>query len=248
MGMEKTDALVIRITDFSETSRVVTLFTREFGRVSALAKGGRRLRGPFDSALDLLATCRIVFLRKSSASLDLLTEAQLVRRFQPHGKDLGPYYGGYYVAELLQGLTEEYDPHPQLYVAAERTLQLLTESEHSARTLLRFQLVLLREIGQMPCVETCTECEQPIASGQSVAYWLFSGGLICANCHRDEPRGYAVQLGTLAVMQRLAEEEGWSQNRLQISQRQFREIQHVLTHTISRILGRKPKTLRYLPF
>ena len=83
MPAEQATALVLRTVDFSESSLVVTLFTREFGKIGALAKGARRLKGPFESALDLLALCRIVFLRKSSDALDLLTEAKLERRFRP---------------------------------------------------------------------------------------------------------------------------------------------------------------------
>ena len=55
MSSEKASAIVIRAVEFSETSLVVTLFTREFGKLGALAKGARRLKGPFESALDLLA-------------------------------------------------------------------------------------------------------------------------------------------------------------------------------------------------
>ena len=85
MSAEKAQALVLRTVEFSETSLVATVFTREFGKVRGLAKGARRLKGPFDNALDLLAAWRIVFLRKSSDALDLLTEAKLERRFRPPG-------------------------------------------------------------------------------------------------------------------------------------------------------------------
>src|SRR5689334_11493748 len=111
MSAEKAEALVIRVVDFSETSAVVTLFTREFGKVSGLAKGARRLKGPFESALDLLSRVRIVFLRKSSEALDLLTEAKLEQRFRSPGRDLSRLYGAYYVAELLNDLTHDDDPH-----------------------------------------------------------------------------------------------------------------------------------------
>ncbi len=70
MSTEKAVGLVIRVVDFSETSCIVTIFTREFGKVAGLAKGARRLKGPFDSALDLLSQVRLVFLRKSSDALD----------------------------------------------------------------------------------------------------------------------------------------------------------------------------------
>src|SRR5207253_10760688 len=101
MSSEKATALVLRVVEFSETSSVVTLFTREFGKISGLAKGARRPKGPFESALDLLALCRIVFLRKSPGTLDLLTEAKLLKRFRPRAGELFNLYAGYYVAELL---------------------------------------------------------------------------------------------------------------------------------------------------
>ena len=111
MPAEKTLAIVLRLVEFSETSCVTTLFTEEFGKVGALAKGARRPKGPFDSALDLLAVCRIVFIHKSADALDLLTEAKMERRFRAASRDLTRLYAGYYVAELLRSLTDYGDPH-----------------------------------------------------------------------------------------------------------------------------------------
>src|SRR5438309_11363236 len=122
---EKATALVLRTTDWSETSRIATLWTRELGKVRVLAKGGRRLKSNFESSLDLLTVCSIVLIRKSSGSLDLLTEAQVVRRFTRLQSDLGALYAAYYVAELLADWTEENDPHPALFDEALDTLDEL---------------------------------------------------------------------------------------------------------------------------
>ena len=127
MSLEKAQALVLRTTDWSETSRIATLWTREMGKVRVLAKGGRRLKSAFESALDLLTVCDIVLLRKSSGSLDLLTEAQVVRRFPRLRTDLAALHAAYYVAELLSEWTEDYDPHPNLYDEAVATLGELGE-------------------------------------------------------------------------------------------------------------------------
>src|SRR6266481_3480514 len=129
MSAEKAVALVLRTADWSETSRIATLWTREYGKVRALAKGGRRLRSNFESALDLLTVCSIVFLRKSSGSLDLLTEAQVVRRFPRLRAELPALYAGYYLAELLADWTEDYDPHPVLFDEALSTLNDLGAPE-----------------------------------------------------------------------------------------------------------------------
>src|SRR5260370_23982154 len=108
MAGENGLAVVLGTTDWSETSRIATLWTYELGKVRVLAKGGRRLRSAFENALDLLTVCSIVFLRKSSGSLDLLTEAQVITRYPLLRTDLTALYAGYYVAELLSDWTEEY--------------------------------------------------------------------------------------------------------------------------------------------
>src|ERR1700680_3387842 len=112
MASEKAQALVLRTTDWSETSRIATLWTRESGKVRVLAKGGRRLRSNFEVALDLLSVCSIVLLRKTPGGLDLLTEARVDERFPALRSDLPALYAGYYIAELLDIGTEERDPHP----------------------------------------------------------------------------------------------------------------------------------------
>src|SRR5947209_10102223 len=121
------------------------MWTREFGKVRVLAKGGRRLKSNFESALDLLTVCSIVLLRKSSGSLDLLTEARVARRFPQLRADLPALYAGYYIAELLSDWTEDYDPHPNLFDEALDTLQTLG-GPATAWRLARFELVLLREL------------------------------------------------------------------------------------------------------
>ena len=59
MSSEKSDAIVIRQADFSESSRVLTLFTRDFGKISCLAKGVKRLKTAFEGSLDLLSECSV---------------------------------------------------------------------------------------------------------------------------------------------------------------------------------------------
>src|SRR5437899_12927928 len=122
MPSEKAHGLVIRTADWSETSRIATLWTRELGKVRVLAKGGRRFKSNFESALDLLTLCSIVLLRKSSGTLDLLTEAQVVRRFGQLRQNLPALYAAYYLAELLGDGTEDYDPHAALFDEAVKTL------------------------------------------------------------------------------------------------------------------------------
>lgn len=260
MPTEKTEALVIRQADFSESSRVVTFFTRDWGKVSTVAKGGRRLKGPFEAALDLLTVCRIVFIRKSSSSLDLLTEAQLVSRFRPGNRELLRLYGGYYIAELLNSLTEEYDPHPLLFeeaVAAVHRLSGDSGSEKNAvppaLALLRFELVMLREMGQLPAMDVCTYCGTPLTGNGPIVFRVSQGGFACRRCEtakggRYDDQRRRVQSGTLAVLRRLSAASPVVLDRLDVSPQQFGELRRVVTSAVCHVLGRRPKMLRYLQF
>jgi len=247
VSAEKTEAIVIRQTDFSESSRIVRLFTRDFGTVSAIAKGGRRLKGPFDAALDLLARCQIVFLRKSSAGLDILTEAQLLSRFHPGPGRLKSLYAGYYIAELLNQLTEEYDPYPKLYDAAVRTLQQIAEQAAPELPLLRFELVLLRALGHLPEFEECVACGVSLKShSEPMSFWLSQVGILCPRCRKKEYSKNLIHSGTLAVLRRLAQSEDALADRLAVSDQQQQELPPLVTAVISALMGRRPKMARYL--
>jgi DNA repair protein RecO (recombination protein O) len=148
--------------------------------VRALAKGGRRLRSAFESALDLLTVCSIVLIRKSSGSLDLLTEAQVVRRFGQMRSDLTALYAGYYVAELLADWTQENDPHPALFDEAVSALAELGGETIPARVL-RFELVFLAEAGYRPVLERCASCEGTLVPAH-LAFSAAAGGTLCPRC------------------------------------------------------------------
>lgn len=246
MDMEKTDSLVIRLADFSESSRVVTLFTREFGKISVLAKGAKRLKGPFESALDLLSRCQIVFIRKSTSSLDLLTEAKLVHAFRPAGGNLMCLYAGYYIAELLNGLTEDYDPHSHLFDISIDVLGRLESTSEALDEVMKFEATILKEIGQLPDFNTCVVCSESVQSGRRYGFWLSQGGLICGSCSADQYSDSRISAGAVAALRFLANSNRQQLDRLQVSSAQLSEVRQVFTGLVSQMLGRRPKMLRYL--
>jgi DNA repair protein RecO (recombination protein O) len=246
MPSEKATALVLRVTDFSETSLVVSLFTREFGKLGALAKGARRPKNPFEFALDVLTLCRIVFLHKSSDALDLVTEAKLLRRFRPTGTNLPGLYAGYYVAELLSDLTDDNDPHPELFDLADETLAALAAGEVVHRRLARFELGALRFLGHAPALRHCAECGTEIELLGRIAFGGIHGGVLCRECRQGKGQVVSVSAGVLQTMAQLADLESPTWRRLEIDARTLGELRGVLNHYIAHLVGRKPKMFDYL--
>ncbi len=248
MAAEKATAYVLRLVEFSETSCIATLFTREFGKIGVLAKGARRLKGPFDSAIDVLACSRIVFLRKSSGNLDLLTEAKLQWRFRPPGRDLAALNAGYYLAELLLALTDEYDPHPKLFDLTDESLQALAAGDAAARVVLRFELVALRLLGHLPNLDNCVECGEPVPRQTRMAFGLLAGGVLCARCRPGKKHVASVTPATLEVMRTFADNGKDAWRNLKIDRANGGELRGVLNQYISHLIGHKPKMHRYLEF
>jgi DNA repair protein RecO (recombination protein O) len=208
MAAEKSRAIVIRTTQFGETSSVVTLYCREFGKVRALAKGAWRPKSAFDGALDLLSACQVLVLRKSSGGLDLLTEAGLEARFRV-GTSLPAVLGGLHVAELLDALTAEDDPQPELFEVAHATLRRLSDWRGDdaplAHLLARVELAILRIVGHAPVLTACAECHGPLPAAARIAFGMLDGGTLCDRCRRGRRGVVSVSAAAMAALRTLAD-------------------------------------------
>ena len=242
-------ALVVRGTDWSETSRIATLFTREFGKIRALAKGGRRLNSKFEIAFDLLNVCEVVFLRKASGGLDLLLEAQIVERYPHLRTDMAALYAGYYVAELLSEGTQDYDPHPALFDAATETLRNLADGV--PRRVSAFELVWLRELGYSPRFDACAACERELsvrgAEPVRVDYSPESGGVVCPDCARRARDCRPLSGPARSILADLAGDPATAPKPPGlVPQSAVREVRAALGQTVSYVLGRRPRLLGYV--
>lgn len=250
MASEKALALVVRGTDWSETSRIATLFTREFGKVRALAKGGRRLKSNFDVAFDLLSVCRIVFLSKASNGLDLLTEARLEERFPILRDHLQSLYVGYYIAELLADGTQDYDPHPVLFDTALETLRGLGhENALPLRQATLFELAWLQELGYSPRLDACASCSALVKMEEEerFAFSPSSGGILCPVCARDVMDHRWISRATFQELRELKTVAELDRSAKRTIPRGISgEIRQILAQMVSFVLGRRPRLLAYV--
>ncbi len=183
----------------------MTLFTKTHGKVSAVAKGARRLKSPFETALDLLAKSDVVFIEKTNDTLDILTEAKLVRRFRSSERSLLALYSGYYLAEILHVLTENHQPAPGLYGVLDESLVRLDEMERPAKVVLKAELDFLRELGHLPTFELCAGCGNEVESERNRAY-LFgidAGGVLCESCLVGQSHILRLQAETIHFLRTL---------------------------------------------
>ena len=243
--MPSADALILRTVDFSETSLIVTLYTRQFGKIEALAKGGRRLKGPFESSLDILARNSVVFIQKRGDVLDLLTESKLIRRFRVRHSNLAGTLGGYYVAELVNSFTAINDPMPTLYDLTVKVLNQLEEGTLVMRTLTRFEGRLLQLLGHSPSLRNCVDCGSviPREPNARIVFGLIDGGVLCPECLPGHRQTMMVAAETLDTWENLTSpfdrSEVWKS--LPMDQHTFGAIRRLANQYICNLLEWKPR-------
>ncbi len=239
-------AICIRAVDYSETSQIVTFFTKETGKIAAIAKGSKRPKSAFDGPIEVFSHGRIVFSDSSREKLATLTEFE-----SAYG---GPGFTGLrnnlfvlncclFGAETLNGLTNEYDPHPQLFDSFLHFLQNAQGTKGKSdilSLLILFQLALLREAGLQPIFNACANCKSDFSANWTQSYFSSSAnGLICRDCEGSFPdkiRLTKTAANCLNDLRLLAESEEQTLN----------EIEKVLIHHFTELFHKPPKMAKYI--
>lgn len=242
--LTKDHAICIRAVDYSETSQIVTFFTKSSGKISAIAKGSKRPKSAFEGPIELFSHGRIVFSDSTKQKLATLTEFQQQSGFNALAADLFALNCASFATELVDKLTNEYDPHPKLF---DSFLQFLKstratsgERRDTISLLILFQLTLLKEIGLQPILNACANCKNPVLAGRSDTYFSSSAnGLICRDCEpsfADKIRLTKDAADCLTNLKTLAKTR----------QKTLNEIERILIYHFTEILGRPPKMAKYI--
>lgn len=182
MSLFKDEAVVLRRIDHSETSQVLVFFGREHGQVHLIAKGIKKgTKKAFAAGLDLLEAGTVGYSRREARSgLGTLTEWRQMNAYLGLRRNIRSLYAGQYAAEITSQLTEQGDPHPELYDGLIRLLVSLDANEDVLPGVVAFQRQLLESTGLLPIFDGCAACQR---SSQGLQYFSAGqGGMICRDC------------------------------------------------------------------
>ena len=264
--LKKDLAICIRAVDYSETSQILTLFTREAGKLSAIAKGSKRAKSAFDGPVELFANGQIVYAGSGKKRLATLTEFQQQIPFSFLTRNLFALHCASLAAELINSMTDDCDPHPELFDALieflENTDHVQNDSRDMLALLILFQLTLLKEAGLMPILSHCANCRtrpvrRSLLSAEALAkedgeggyaehrtqhQFYFSSsanGLICRDCESAFPDKIKLAASTIKA---LADRNNFTC----ADEKILRQIEKILIAHFSELLHRTPKTAKYV--
>ena len=158
MPIHDAEAVVLRKYPFGEADDVVVFFTREFGKLRAVAAGARRLRSRLGGALELLNHVRLRFLLKEGAELGRILECETIRSYLGRKPVLERVYAFSYVAEVVHEVAEEHNHNYALFRLILATLEAGSAALPNAALVRYFELWTLRLSGLLPDYGYCSAC------------------------------------------------------------------------------------------
>jgi DNA repair protein RecO (recombination protein O) len=178
------EALVLGTVDYGDADRLVTLFTRGAGKLTAFAAGARKSRRRFAGALEpcTLLKAQLVERRGSTLRLD---GVDVLRAFSGLRSELSRIGRALYVVELCRELLRDQEPHPELFDLTSGWLAQLEEGTAGPTSLIAFELEALSLAGLRPRLDACAVCSGDL--GLEPRFDAAHGGGVCQRCQARAP-------------------------------------------------------------
>ena len=181
MNIIKTEGIIIRSQDYLESSKIVTCYTKDYGKVALIAKGARRPKSKFGGAIDLLHQVQLVYYLKENRELQTLSQADIFKSFHYFSSDISRFSLALAAAEIVIQLEMKEHPNPQLYSYFVETLTSIEKANNPELILYQFVWRWLETSGFRPKLRRCLKCGQ-FPANETVRFKFSLGGYYCSNC------------------------------------------------------------------
>jgi DNA repair protein RecO (recombination protein O) len=201
----RTAAVILKRMDLGEADRIVTLLSRDEGKIRAVAKGVRRTTSrsaghlePFTLSDVLLAVGR---------ELDVISQAQTLEAFRTIREDLELATHAYYLVEVVDLLTEDRQENRAAFETLVQSLHDLARTSDPRLVLVSFHLNLLEALGYRPELRECLSCRVSIQPDKN-HFSAVLGGVVCPACGPAEPSARAIGTSALKLLRYLQLTQG----------------------------------------
>ncbi len=203
---EVSAAVTLRARDYSESDRIVTLLTREHGKLSGIAKGARKSRVRFERKLEPFSHVMLYFRRRPNGQLVFITRAEAAELPQFNlDDDLGRFALGSYMLELTEALTSEEAEAAGAYGILTAALATLCRYSPCVAVRQAFELKMLKWAGYGLEFGRCHTCGAAIDAGGQPAFFVpVHGGVVCSRCRPAVAAGaFRIESRSAAALARL---------------------------------------------
>ena len=186
----RTDAVVLKSMKYRDSSKIVTFYSRRFGKVKGIAKGARQMKNKFGAALEPLSAVSLILYKKDQRELQLISQCDLLETYKNIHSELDRMAVGLSIIELLNQLTHDEEGNEVLYTLLVQSLDELERAQkHFMNFFLAFELRCASVLGFMPSLDACKGCGRKLddlVAEDSAVFQAGKGAVLCSRCwHPD---------------------------------------------------------------
>lgn len=191
----KVEGVVVRTMDYGEGNKIISLYTREAGKISVMARGAKKLNSRFGAVTQLFTYGQYVVYK--AGSMGTLNAAEIIRSHQKLREDIRMAAFSAYIAEMYEKLLAEMEPSAIMFQQLLAFLDWLEEGKEPDVPAHILEMKMLGLSGYMPQLACCVSC------GAEQEEWAFSaaaGGLLCPRCRHKDASAIVISSGTLKLL------------------------------------------------
>lgn len=239
--LQKSEGIVIRTVDYGETNKIITLFTRDSGKIALFASGAKKTRSRLSAVTQLFTYGHFMcFMGKGLGSI---RQGEVIDTFRDLRTDLYRTAYASYIAELLDKLTDEKAPIPSLFELLHQTFRYIDEEVDPEVMAFIFEAKMLSVAGIRPELNRCQNCKR------TEGLFVFSvreGGLLCAKCKTIDPYHFPLSETAVKLLRLFVQIDLNRLGKVSLKPETKRELETVLSAYFEEYSGVKLKSKRFL--
>ncbi|WP_445506338.1 DNA repair protein RecO [Niallia sp. 03190] len=193
--LEKCEGIVLKTTNYGETNKVVTLYTREWGKVGVMARGARKANSRL-SAVTQPFTYGYYLVQKS-IGLGLMQQGEMITSMRSLKEDIFLTAYASFIVELTDKCVDEKKPNPYQFELLYQTLQYMNEGYDAEVLAFIYEMKMVNVLGLYPILDKCSVCG---AVDGHFSFSIREGGLICHRCTDKDPYHFKISQATIKLL------------------------------------------------
>lgn len=239
-----TEGIILKQTKYNESDKILTIFSKDRGKIQAIAKGARKHKSSLRAGSQIFGYSKFILYK--GRGMYNISQAENIESFYHLRENLEKLAYGTYIIELVDSAIAEEESNEKLFGLLIKTLKILSKLDRDYSKYIRaFELKYISFIGYKPHIDRCIVCNQE--PEDKMIFSIANGGIVCYKCIRQGLYGQTIDRKTLRIMKFLLYSKLDGLEEIEIDDNSLEIIKNILINYIMVHIDKKHfKSLEFL--
>lgn len=240
--LKKTEGIVIRTTAYAESDVIITIYSKQIGKIGMLARGAKKTNSRLAAISQLFTYGNYLF--RHTRGLGTLSQGEIIHSFRGIREDLFKTAYAAYIVELTDKLTDDFVASAALFDLLYFSLNYINDNYDAEIVSFIFETKMLAFAGITPRLDRCAVCGK--REDRFFSFSVIEGGFLCRRCQEDEPRSLHVSEATAKLLKLFLSMDIRRLGKISVKKTTRNEINKVLTQYYDTYSGLHLKSKKFL--